>query len=282
MSTVSYARRGLERHSLSIDDIFSPAETRNNCAVFGGNEDERVAVMLRIIHRSINRVGVIILHDSPSFERALGHNYYPLTTISIGQHSYDPLIGVDRNDASITRVTLQRAIASKKMAAMRIPYNDQALQRMVASEITGITYSTNPFLLVLFGIKQTERDPFINLAIGDHNGVFNSAIAGSTASHTVSHENIPVLLQNYDEVLFLPTEDLQEAQHISNCFGSYIRTYSQPSKYQHGRWPFKHSGTSLSIQQIPTSNINPQSMHTKSLVCGAAFREPILVKQVLL
>lgn len=280
MMGVSYAKRGLRRGRLSIDDVLSPNAYWSNFAVFGGSEDERIRVMVHGIYRNINRQAVIVLHDSVEFERAMMENYRPVTRIDVSDHSFDPLFSVDRNDAIDTRNTLRNVVGRRGIAIARVPSGDAALQEMMASELLGLSHSGLPFLLVLFGIRQTGRDPLIQLMLGDHGENYICAISGSSSSRTVSAENISDMLQSYQEILFLPTEDIQEAQRISNSFGTYMRSAAIPNEHSHGIWPFRRTSRGVSYQQTQTNNINPQALRQYSLVCGTAFREPVLVKQI--
>lgn len=282
MQPVSYARHIISRSSLSIERVMDPQCIDHNFAVFGGNEDERIAVVIHGIRRSIRHYAIIVVHDSLRFENSLLQTFRPVTKLNIGQHSFDPLVGVNRTDAMQVRQTMNRVLQSRGIISIRVPAVDQGIQRMLASELLGLTYLALPFLLVLFGIRQTADGPFVNLAVGDRGGNYFTAIAGTSASRTVGQENMSDLLQTHDEVLFLPTEDLQEAQHISNRFGSYMRIQGQQTISRRGIWPFRHTERGITYQQTPTNTVNPQSLRNHTLVCGTAFNEPILVSNLIL
>lgn len=153
---------------------------------------------------------------------------------------------------------------------------------MLARELTGLTYENDPFLLVLFGVRHTAEGLFVELAIGERGGHYFTAIAGMTASGIIGQNRLPQLLQSYEEILFLPTEDMQEAQQVSNCFGSYMRTQEQASIQRRGIWPFRRNERSLTYLQSLTNTINPQSLRSRTLICGTSFREPILVNNLVL
>lgn len=259
-----------------------PMGADRNFAVFGGTDDERISVIMNGIRRCIHRQAVIVLHDSFQLESALQHTYRPVVRINIGQRSFDPLIGVTYDDAMQTRQTLKRIVREKGIVTIRVPPTDQGLQRMLARELTGLTYENDPFLLVLFGVRHTAEGPLVELAIGERGGHYFTAIAGMTASGIIGQNRLPQLLQSYEEILFLPTEDMQEAQQVSNCFGSYMRTQEQASIQRRGIWPFRRNERSLTYLQSLTNTINPQSLRSRTLICGTSFREPILVNNLVL
>lgn len=282
MQPVSYTRRALYRRRLSIDSVLRPEGMHNNLAVFGGTEDERIAVMMTGLRRVAGHYAIIAVHNSSRFENALLGTYRPVQQVDVGRHSFDPLIGITRSDAMDVRQKLHQTVEHRGMISIRLPAADQALQRMLASELTGVTYLDCPVLLVLFGIRQTENDPLINIAIGEHSGHMVAAIAGSSASRTVSQSLMPDMLQSFEEVLFLPTEDMQEAQRIAGSFGTYMRVYEQRTIQRQGFWPFRHRNYGISYQQTPTNNVDPIQLRDHTLICGRTQPEPILVSNLVL
>lgn len=285
MTPVSYAKRGLLRRSVSIDEVLDPSETNNSFAVFGGTENERVEVLIRGIRRSINRCAIVVLHDSQILEEGLRQAFQPITTIDVGSHSYDPLIGVSRYDAMETRRILSKIMVSKGIVTIRVPPNDLPLQRMLVSEITGLNYLGMPYLLVLCGIRQTPNDSLVEIALANQGGTFRVALVGPSAKKVISHDNFPTLFQNFHEIIFLPIEDLMEAKIISNCLGEYMRSYAVPIVHQNGIWSLRHRNhrdVSLHIQQMLTNNIDPHKLRNHTMVCGTMFKEPILIKRLLL
>lgn len=276
MQPVSYTRYVLTRRKLSINKVMNPTAIQNNFAVFGGTEEERIAVVMHGLRRSINNHAIIVVHDSFQFEQTLLHTFRPVTQLSIGHTSFDPLIGVNRSDAMQVRQTLSNALNAKKLISLRVPSTDQSLQRMLASELLGLSYNRNHFLLVLFGFRQPSAD-LVKLAVGTKGGNYSTAIAGPNASSTIGQECLPDLLQSNEEILFLPSADMHEAQHISNCFGSYMRIQPQQTIQRRGIWPFRRTEIGISYQHTPTNTINPQSLLNHTLVYGTLFKEPLLV-----
>ncbi len=99
---ISFKRR------VSITDWMPDEEAECNLGIFGGRDDQRIAVVAHAIARCYGRIGVIILHNNGNLEQGLrgfGNKYpavvehfanVPVCFVGNGELNYDPFNGMNK------------------------------------------------------------------------------------------------------------------------------------------------------------------------------------------